>query len=331
MRQMKIGFGVALGLLMVTGAIACASPTRAPESITEEEASAVLEAAHVSSLEQDLESLCGLGGSVLSCQSAWQNMGEWAAVPAAPPIVTSTRILPDLELSNGSTSRGGRVLVVDGIDGLGREFSTDFLLFDGGGGNLVALNPVYWSGMNVGRQGVTDSAPQGLARIVHIGNGELAGAVAERLQALGVDVVSQPGLGEITVSADMAVIFDGDWFSGHYASAEVHSLLQSVTSAGASVLVRGEHTSLLYESLQSAGVNEFFPGRNPAHNNPPLAGFRLKKYGDHVTRSHLSSNTSDPDRLVEAIARSYEDEDAHFRTTPRGMSSRFKPSDLLRS
>ncbi|MEX0761348.1 MAG: hypothetical protein WD208_08515 [Dehalococcoidia bacterium] len=145
---MKLIASLVLALLVVGAA--CASPLREAESITLEEASAILESAHDSSVQQDLEALCDLGGSVLNCERAWRDLGEWAAVsPGASPTVASSRVLPDQDLGNGSVSRGGRLLVVEGTDGLGREFSTDFLVFDSSGGKLVALNPVYWSGVSV--------------------------------------------------------------------------------------------------------------------------------------------------------------------------------------
>ena len=123
--------------------------TRPPESITVEEATVLFEEAYEASLELDIESLCDLGGSQLSCQGAWRTNGEWAAVPDEQPTVVYTRTLPDQKRDNGSVYRGGRLLKVSGVDGLGRSFVTDFLVFDEGGGRLVALNPVYWTGVKI--------------------------------------------------------------------------------------------------------------------------------------------------------------------------------------
>ncbi len=131
--------------------IACSSDsTRDPASITLNEATTIVDQAFDSSQRESLVSLCVLGGSELSCQSMWRNLGEWNAVPERYPEIIGTRVLEDQKLDSGNVSRGGFVLELSGMDGLGREYRTDFLIFDEGEGNLVALNPVYWSGVSVG-------------------------------------------------------------------------------------------------------------------------------------------------------------------------------------
>ena len=159
MNPLKINLCLMFAALMVA-AISCssASETRAPESITIEQATTLLDRAYEASTEHDIESLCKLGGSILSCENAWLNTGEWPAAPDARPAVVSSRILPDQQQDNGNVSRGGRLLEVEGVDGLGRAFSTDFLVFDEGGGKLVALNPVYWTGVSVGHPSKDGSA-----------------------------------------------------------------------------------------------------------------------------------------------------------------------------
>lgn len=112
----------------------------------------MLQGAIDATAQNDIEALCELGGSELSCQNAWQNTGEWPAAPGVQPVVVNSRILPEQQQDNGNVSRGGLILEVQGVDGLGRAFNTDFLVFDEGGGMLVALNPVYWTGTSVGHR-----------------------------------------------------------------------------------------------------------------------------------------------------------------------------------
>lgn len=72
------------------------------------------------------------------------------AVAAEPPEIARTSGFHETQLENGGTSPAGIVLVVQGIDGLGRPYSTDFTVVDSGGDKRVALNPIYWRGAGVG-------------------------------------------------------------------------------------------------------------------------------------------------------------------------------------
>lgn len=148
MRRTRFLNGLALTFLLL--GIACgSSAVRDPETITVEEATTILNQAHEASIQHDLDSLCGLGGSVLSCETAWQNSGEWDAVSDEQPAVVGSSVLPERDLGNGNRDRGGRLIIVEGTDGFGRPYTTDFLVFDAGEGRLVALNPVYWTGVKV--------------------------------------------------------------------------------------------------------------------------------------------------------------------------------------
>jgi hypothetical protein len=60
--------------------------------------------------------------------------------------------------ADGSMEVGGRVLVVCGVTGLGRPYRTEMLVFYDGG-ELGAIEPIYWSGMGIGRRPVTEPAP----------------------------------------------------------------------------------------------------------------------------------------------------------------------------
>jgi len=139
-----------IGIFLMSASLACSESRRSPESITIEEATAILENAHRHAVDSNLTELCDLGGSTLSCEFTWRNRGEWDAVAHEPPTIAGTRLMPDVKRENGNTSLGGLVLIVEGTDGIGNEYSTDYLIFDDGEKGLVALNPIYWTGTSVG-------------------------------------------------------------------------------------------------------------------------------------------------------------------------------------
>lgn len=156
MKPLALGTGLLVTVMAVAAVIYTAlfsgdwrDNVRDPNSITVQEATALLEQAHQASAQRDLESFCEIGGSQLSCQAAWRNSGEWDSAPVVKPTVISTSILPERERDNGNVSRGGRLLKVHGTDNCGDSFVTDFLVFDEGGGKLVALNPVFWTGVHI--------------------------------------------------------------------------------------------------------------------------------------------------------------------------------------
>ncbi len=137
-------------------AIGCTSGgSQQPGGIDEAEARALLFQAEEFAAAQDIEGLCGMGGSVLLCQSFWREAGEWEAVPAEDPEIMDSYALESTALSVGQRT-GGRILVVTGVDGLGRPFKTDFLVFDAGSHGLVPYNPIYWSGVRISSPGSGD-------------------------------------------------------------------------------------------------------------------------------------------------------------------------------
>jgi len=155
MKFLKIKLLIPVGAILAFVFIAIAlfvndEPRRSPESITFDEAQSILDNAYQATMQQNLVELCSLGGSKNSCQNEWRNHGEWVAVGDEAPSITGTRLLLDQKSDSGSTSLGGLVLIVEGTDGFGQSYATDFLIFDDGENGLVALNPVYWTGTGVG-------------------------------------------------------------------------------------------------------------------------------------------------------------------------------------
>lgn len=64
------------------------------------------------------------------------------------------------------TSVTGRVLVLEGINGKGEPYRTEFFVFrDGDSGKPAALYPIYWSGIGIAQPNddgtvTTGSSPQ---------------------------------------------------------------------------------------------------------------------------------------------------------------------------
>lgn len=131
-----------------------------PREISVEEAAGILDRAVTYATSGDLDKLCDLGGSVSMCQSKWQDAGGWEAVPPQSPDIVETYLIPTKDLGSGSQSTGGRVLVLEGVDGLGRPYRTEFLVFDAGSHGLAVINVVYWSGIGIAQ---TDDEGRGTA------------------------------------------------------------------------------------------------------------------------------------------------------------------------
>jgi hypothetical protein len=116
---------------------------RDPATITEAEARAVLQQAEAYARSGDIHSLCAMYElASLRCERQIKELGGLGSVPQVSPIITKQHIIP-----NQDNFVGGRLLVVEGHDNAGKPYRTDVLIFDGGGGKLVPLEPVYWSGM----------------------------------------------------------------------------------------------------------------------------------------------------------------------------------------
>ncbi|MDP9352874.1 MAG: hypothetical protein M3P51_15240 [Chloroflexota bacterium] len=116
--------------------------------ITVETATSVLRRAEAHAQARDFEALCNMGDAVSMCQHWLRDVRGAASVPVQPPEIVRTYLIPSSTTQNG-TSTGGRVLVLKGIDGLGRAYTTEFLVFDAGSHGPAALHPVYWSGIRM--------------------------------------------------------------------------------------------------------------------------------------------------------------------------------------
>jgi len=134
---------LAILALLVTGVAGCLLPgaPREPAPIpTETEARALLNAAVAAAQRGDFGALCALGDA--NCPFILDESGR-DRVPPRPPIVAGTWVLP----AEGQ-SDGGLVLQVCGRDADDRPYATEILVFNAER-RLLAISPVYWSGMRV--------------------------------------------------------------------------------------------------------------------------------------------------------------------------------------
>lgn len=130
------------------GASGCGkAPTR---DVSVEEATSVLNQAVAYAQARDLEKLGDLAQDKPITRTLWESAGGWEAVPTDPPEIVDTYLLPTIYFKNGSWTTGGRVLVLEGINGLGKPYRTESLVFSAGSHGLAMLNVIYWDGVSIG-------------------------------------------------------------------------------------------------------------------------------------------------------------------------------------
>jgi hypothetical protein len=117
-----------------------------------EEATNLLSQAVAYAQARSLDKLYDIAGSEGICRSQWELAGGEQAVPDDPPEIVDTYLLSTVHLKNGGKAVGGRVLVLEGVDGLGEPYRTEFFVFrsrDSGLNGLAVTNVIYWSGYGI--------------------------------------------------------------------------------------------------------------------------------------------------------------------------------------
>ncbi|MDD5190171.1 MAG: hypothetical protein PHE50_03915 [Dehalococcoidales bacterium] len=96
----------------------------------------------------------------LGCSETMLNLdldfvGGLSSVPFTHPEIIDSYLLPVTSAGRNKIALGGRVLVLLGIDNLGRAFRTDFLVcWDPYQKCIVVPHPIYWTGMELGHTDV---------------------------------------------------------------------------------------------------------------------------------------------------------------------------------
>jgi hypothetical protein len=150
---MKVFWIITVGIIICASvSIAVFAGNENDEEVSVEEATGLLNQAVAYAQARDLDKLCNLCSSNGICRHQWEDAGGGQAVPAEPPKVVDTYLLPTVNLKWGGRVVGGRVLVVEGVDGLGKPYRTEFFVFrsrDSGLEGLAVTNVVYWSGFGI--------------------------------------------------------------------------------------------------------------------------------------------------------------------------------------
>lgn len=153
MSSLSAGKAIELSLTAVAGRAALSkaaleSAGRLPEDVTVEEATEVLERTRAFVDASDSHGLCEMARSDAVCKTMLQGDPDWNLAPMDQPEVVDTFVIPTARLHSGGYEPGGRVLVVEGVDGLGQRYRGHFkVYFDVLAQRLVPLTPVYWMGI----------------------------------------------------------------------------------------------------------------------------------------------------------------------------------------
>jgi hypothetical protein len=136
-----------VGLLLAIAACGNTSTGRAGEIPSETAARSFIDRLVAQAQEGDLEGLCVVAGGG-NCDGIATDSGGVAAIPAAPPTIAGTRVIPT-RVVDDATLAGGHLFVLCGIDGLGEPYRTETLVSTDNNGDLYAINAVYWSNFDL--------------------------------------------------------------------------------------------------------------------------------------------------------------------------------------
>lgn len=123
----------------------CSTTTRDPATISVDEALTVLKQAELHARAGDVDAFCRITiQSRDTCEHQLRTAGGFAAIPEESPTVVQSYVVPDTKLKAGGIAQGGRMLVLEGKNGLGQPYHMEFLVFDQGDNQLVSLVAPYW-------------------------------------------------------------------------------------------------------------------------------------------------------------------------------------------
>lgn len=142
-------------LLAVVGGIGYYIADNTDRATSLEDAMGVLKEAEARAKAGDVTGLCRLGLSEEMFAGSLDGRDGLAAVPDQLPKVVRQCVVP-----SSKDRRGGRLLVLEGRDGAGKRFTTEFFVWRAGLKGPIAIDPVYWTGSryNPGRGGVITTA-----------------------------------------------------------------------------------------------------------------------------------------------------------------------------
>ncbi len=128
-----------------------------------------------------------------------------------------------------------------------------------------------------------------------------AGSVIEVTQLVQLPAVATQ------IHASSIVLLDSEWVVGKIQETALLDFLKEVLPTQAKIVSIGGSTSLLFDSLEQVRNGIFAEGRNPAADNPPLAGYKLKAattpdgmtyYGDSILIGYPRNGVSAADSIL---------------------------------
>ncbi len=165
---MKAKIATAVIVCLAVALVIACSKTGANNYPSVDEATSVLNQAVAYAQSRDIEGLGRLSQDKSMASIILNNIGGWQTVPTDPPQIVNTYILPTVQLKSGGEATGGRVLVLQGTNGLGKPYQTQFLVFRAGS-QFGVINVIYWDGFSVGQPneyGLATIAPSPTATTV---------------------------------------------------------------------------------------------------------------------------------------------------------------------
>ena len=109
------------------------------------------------------------------------------------------------------------------------------------------------------------------------------------------------------VNGSSIVVFNSVWLMGRVGAVALTDFFKTILPSQVRIVALGGPTSLLFEALKQARGGIFSEGRNPAYDNPPLAGYRLKQaagwdgtpyYGDSILLGNTATALDAADSIV---------------------------------
>lgn len=94
----------------------------------------------------EFDQLCEMGGG--NCERILETAGA-ANVPADPPMVARIYEVPSVRHADGSWSQGGQMVEMCGTDGSGADYKSQMLVFRDPHEGIIAIEPIYWSGLGI--------------------------------------------------------------------------------------------------------------------------------------------------------------------------------------
>ncbi len=179
---------------------------------------------------------------------------------------------------------------------------------------VIALGLVALAGLVSHQAPVSNPTASGNGAVVFVG--ALSGLAGETLVFLksrypgpSLEVTEIAGLPNAATKVDYSsiVVFNSDWLVGKVGDVALTNFFKTILPTEVKVVALGGHTSLLFDAIKQARDGIFADGRNPAFNDPPLAGYKLKHvtgpdgtplYGDSILIGRPGSAPEAADSIV---------------------------------